>query len=1047
VFDPTHIVGFGRPASEALAGVIGAARTDDPLRPVTVVVPSNFVGLSIRRLLGSGTLSAGERAGLANVSFVTPFQLAEQVASDLLLDTRPITNPVLGAAVRRALADDPGPYAPVAQHEATEAALAGLFAELSNVDEAGLEAIDEEGSEAASLAVAFYRSIAQHLRGFHTERDLATAAAERDDLAQQLERFGHVVWYLPAPTTSALGHFLNRVLSDAVDSSVIVGVTGHENADRAMWRTCSEGGVHQPASTRQASTEPVSPTADHIVSVTDAAEEVRDVCSRVLSLVSGGVALDRIGVFFPTPDPYVRIIEQQFGAAGIAVNGPDQRRLADSVAGRTLLNALSLPHDRWRRDRVMALLSAGPIRSGDERVRPAAWDVVSREAGVVGDLRDWRAKLEHHRETTQKRHDEIDPAADADGWRRQRQLDVLTDIANLQGFIDWLHSLTSAVTGAPGWPDRCRAAAELLRGLLGAEHQHSRWPDAEQEAFARVEAALVRLATLEAIEPDPTTDVFVRALTSELDVARGRRGRFGTGVMYGPIAAAVGHDFDAVFVVGAAEGMLPVPRRDDAILPEAVRTNSLDQLESKSARLHHQHRAFLAALASAPKGGRTIMFPRGSLRSSRRTLPSRWLLDTASALASETVHATDFEHLDSSVVETVPSFATGIRTTPMFTSVEERDLAVLGNDTAMGVAPVVHPLADLVGAGLKMQVERASSRFSVYDGNLSAVDTSLGNRPVSPSRLETWAACGYRYFLKHVLDVSDRDDPERTDEISALDRGSLIHQTLEEFVAEAIDHGAPAPDMTWTPEQRARLHEIADDLAQIYEATGKTGRAINWRVRRDDLRSLLDTFIEVDERFRRSHLATPDRVELDFGVRSGDPVDIELPSGRRLAMRGLADRIDLTQDGRVVVSDYKSGKGKKFDSLDEDPFVAGTGLQLGMYSEGALQHSGRTSATAAYWLVEADGKERRGYAWTDALRARFHEVLSVIVDGIDGGVFIAAPGEWNTFRQTNESCSYCEFDSLCLRDRGEQSEAKSSDAAVQIRERLVPASDGDEGSS
>jgi hypothetical protein len=159
------------------------------------------------------------------------------------------------------------------------------------------------------------------------------------------------------------------------------------------------------------------------------------------------------------------------------------------------------------------------------------------------------------------------------------------------------------------------------------------------------------------------------------------------------------------------------------------------------------------------------------------------------------------------------------------------------------------------------------------------------------------------------------------------------------------------------------------------------------------------------------------------------------------------DRVDLTEDGRVVVSDYKSGKGKKFDSLDDDPFVAGTGLQLGMYSEGARQHSGRTSATAAYWLVEADGPERRGYAWTDALRARFHEVLSVIVDGIDEGVFIAAPGEWNTFRQTNEACTYCEFDSLCLRDRGEQSEAKSSDAGVRIRERLTPGFDGEEGSS
>lgn len=1043
MIESTQIVGFGRPASEALATLIASARRRDPLRPVTVIVPSNFVGLSIRRLLGTGALVAGERAGIANVTFVTPFQLAEHVASDLLLDSSPITNPVLGAAVRRALIDDPGPYAPVAQHEATEAALASLFAELSNVDEAGLEAIEDEGSTAALLAVRFYRAIASRLGGFHTERDLVTAAADREDLAAQLTRFGHIIWFLPAPTTAALAQFIGRVLTDAVSSSVVVGVTAQPDADAAMWVTCEAAGVPKPQQRPDADAVRSWPTGDRIVSVTDAAEEAREVCTRVLGLIAGGTPPDRIGVFFPTPDPYVRIIEQQFDAAGLTINGPDQRRLADSVAGRTLLNALALPHERWRRDRVMALLSGGPVRSGEERARPAAWDTVSREAGVVADLADWRAKLEHHRMTTQSRHDDIDVDEDVDGWRRQRHLDRLTDIANLQGFIDRLHLLVVAVTGAAGWTQRCSAATELLRGLLGPEHRHGSWPDPEQEAFARVEAALVRLATLHEVEPDPSTEVFVRALTAELDVARGRRGRFGTGVMFGPIASAIGHDFDAVFVLGAAEGVLPVPRRDDAVLPEVVRNSSLDQLESKSARLGHQHRAYLAALASAPAGGRTVMFPRGSLRSNRRMLPSRWLLDTASALAGQTVHATDFDHLGSDVVEVVASFATAVHSSPMFTSVDARDLAAIGADATVGTQPVDHPLAQLVGGALAMQIERASDRFTIYDGNLDTVDTSLGERPVSPSRLEAWAACGFRYFLKYLLDLSDRDDPERTDEISALDRGSLIHETLERFIAEAIDEGAPGPDTAWTSTQRARLHVIADELAATYEATGRTGRAINWRVRRDDIHALLDTFLEVDERFRRQHRATPDQVELDFGVRTGEPVTIELPTGRKLAMRGLADRVDLTEDGRVVVSDYKSGKGSKFDRLGDDPFVAGTGLQLGMYSEGAIQSWGRDAAIAAYWLVEADGQERRGYAWTEALRARFHEVLVAIVDGIDGGVFLAQPGEWNTFRQTNETCTYCDYDDLCVRNRGEQAEAKSGAVAVEIRSRLNPAPDAE----
>ncbi|MGB3733473.1 MAG: PD-(D/E)XK nuclease family protein [Ilumatobacter sp.] len=1039
MIESSQFVPYGRPATAALVAAIGAAQADDPLAPVTVIVPSNFVGLSVRRLVGSDALRAGQRAGLANVRFVTPFQLAEHVAADLLLETRPITNPVLGAAVRRTLDEDPGPYAPVAHHEATEQALAGLFADLSNVDEAALESILDTGSKQAVLAVGFYRSIASRLGGFHTERDLAVAAARRADLAERLEPFGHVVWYLPTPTTVALADFIGRVLTDASSSSVVVGVSGIDSADESVRRTCAVAGVADRASRVE---DAAAPTATRVVSVTDAAEEVRETCARILELIATGTPPARIGVFFPTPDPYVRIIEQQFDAADVAVNGPNPRRLADSVAGRVLLGVLDLPSERWRRDRVIALVSAGPLRLDDERVRPTAWDELSRDAGVVADLVDWRTKLDRYRESTQGQLDQLDVESGGDDsmpWRRQRLADRLHDISRLRRFVDQTAAATRVVTAADSWLDRCAAATVLLTSLLGAEHQHSTWPEAEQEAFARVEASLARLATLDDIEPSPSTDVFVRALRSELDVARGRRGRFGHGVMYGPIASAIGHDLDAVFVLGAAEGVLPVPRRDDAILPEQLRLDSLDQLESKSARLHHQHRAFLAALAAAPPGQRTITFPRGSLRSSRHSLPSRWLLDSVSALAGRTVHATDFDsvanELGDKVFQTVASFATGIAESPVSTSIEERDVVDVARSS---LAPLDHPVASLVRRGLDMQVARRSSEFTEFDGNLAEVDTTSGGRPVSPSRLETWSSCGLRYFFRYVLDVTDRDDPERTDELSALDRGSLVHLVLERFIDESIENGPPDPSTPWSESDRERLHAIATELANEYEASGRTGRPINWRVQRDDLNDVLDRFLLADDDFRRSHLATPTRVELDLGVRSGEPVDFDLADGRRVTMRGLIDRVDTTADGRVIVSDYKTGKGKKFDGIDDDPFLGGRTLQLGMYSEGAMRHTQRESAAAAYWLVESNGQQRLGYAWNEGLRARFDQLLAAITDGIDGGVFAAAPGEWNTFRQTNEECTYCDYDPVCVRERGEQADAKAAAPEVQVRLVLEP---------
>ena len=69
-----EVVGYGRPATAALAETIDAAKTSHPLDPVTVIVASNLSGLSARRLVGGGNVGG---TGFANVSFVTPFRLAE----------------------------------------------------------------------------------------------------------------------------------------------------------------------------------------------------------------------------------------------------------------------------------------------------------------------------------------------------------------------------------------------------------------------------------------------------------------------------------------------------------------------------------------------------------------------------------------------------------------------------------------------------------------------------------------------------------------------------------------------------------------------------------------------------------------------------------------------------------------------------------------------------------------------------------------------------------------------------------------------------------
>lgn len=1041
-----EVVAYGRPATQALARCIAAAKSDGALQPVTVIVPSNFVGLSARRLLGSDLLDAGQSGsgqsgsgqsrspGIVNVSFVTPFRLAERLASDMLLSESPLTNPVLGAAVRRALATNPGIYRDVREHHSTEVALAALFAELSNVDEPGLEAIETGGEAGGKRAVDFYRSIKSHLGGFHTEKQLASAAADRPDLVDLVADLGHVIWFLPAPMTAAMSRLVGRALSDASSASVIVGVSGDEEADKPIWDACYSADVVEP----KIKPDLNPATADAIVSVTDADEEVRSVIRGVLDLLDSGVRADRIGVFYPAPDPYVRMIAQQFAAAGIAANGPDRRRLGHSVAGRTLLSALKLGDTNWRRDKVMALVSGGPIRHEDGRAHPSAWETLSRQAGIHQGINDWSSKLSLEVDRTKERLAKAEEEGEASTWYQQRLTDRIGDAESLASFVNDLQEKAKAVDSAKSWPTKCETALELLHSLMGPEQQHSFWPESEQDAFGKVVDALTRFVALDAMEPSPSTAVFQRALASELDVARNRNGRFGQGVLYGPLSAAVGHDLDAVFIVGCAEGLLPAPRRDDALLPDRVRKLALDQIELKLDRLHHQHREFLAALGSAPAGSRILTFPRGDLRSSRTRLPSRWLLDTATALAGEDVRSTGFAEVadsdDVPEIAVVSSHATGVRKLRAAMA-EDRDMAEIAEHIGAGGQARDHPLSTSVGLGLEMQQARRSDSFTAFDGNLAGQPIpGMDTKPASASRWETWAGCGFKFYLAHILELSERDDPESIDKISPLDRGNLMHRILELFIGAALEEGwLPEPTTKWDAKARERLVEIAHTEFDGYEARGRTGRSIHWVVEKNDLLALLDSFLATDEIFRAANGATPISIELPFGLKEKEALEIELPAakpgepGRTLRFRGLADRVDMTTSGRVIVSDYKTGKSKKYKDLDDDPVQEGKTLQLGLYAEAALRETGAHEATSAYWMLEAGDKDTRlGYKWDEEKRSRFLDVLSTITDGIEGGIFAAEPGEWVELYQVNEACRFCDFDSLCPSARGEQAEAKAA---------------------
>ena len=150
-------------------GARSRGRRESPLAPVTVVVPGNSVGVAVRRLLASGELGpvSSVGSGLIGVNFLTASRLAELLAAPRLAarERRPVSPPVVAAAVRRVLATAAGMFASVATHPATEEALVAAVWELSDLDDAALDLLRAQSERARSSASIASSRICSRRRG------------------------------------------------------------------------------------------------------------------------------------------------------------------------------------------------------------------------------------------------------------------------------------------------------------------------------------------------------------------------------------------------------------------------------------------------------------------------------------------------------------------------------------------------------------------------------------------------------------------------------------------------------------------------------------------------------------------------------------------------------------------------------------------------------------------------------------------------------------------------------------------------------------------
>lgn len=1030
---------YGPPATERLGEQIAVLKNGDPLAPVTVVVPTNIAGLGARQALGA------KGRGIAAVNFLKLFDLAERLGAPKMAQQDgggylPLSDLEIGVAMRRALDADPGLFRSSAHHPATEQALARSYRDLRDVSDDGLDKLAEQSTRAADV-VRLCRYVRGELRDKWYDGqdlvDLAVEALESKLSAMVLGDVGPVIVHLPQRITKSQGRMMSAV-AKKVPVVVIAGLTGDHRADAPVKESVLRMGG--PLNTKLATSPP---HGQRIITAATLDEEVRVAAREVLEAARQGIPLARIAVLCGGGPLVIGQVQGQFKAAGIKFNSPSGRTLADSLTGRGLLALLNLKSRGFRRDEVFALLSvafltADPVSDApspaiaDSQPAPVmAWERVSRRAGVARGADQWHMRLRQHAdELRDKAADEQQSPDGTDGrveWLNRQAAHA----DSLARFMAQLERDLSPSPAPATWRSWHQWVEDLIDAYLGGDALDDDWPEAERQAAKAIRDAVARLGGLDDIEDRPRISAFLPTLVSALGAPAARAGTVGKGVLVGQVGDPLGMELDRLIIIGMAEGTFPHSPSDDPLLPDRERKTAGDDLTLLADQHHDQHRSFLAALASARSA--TLVYARGDSRRASEQHPSRWLLNTATALAGRRVDSANLELLadDESCdwFEHVPSFSGRVAAAEFPATDQEFRLRVLATTGRSDNRRL--PDDPVLARGGELAAARASDQFTRFDGNLGALDLSeLTESVMSPTSLEAWADCPMRYLFKHVLGIRTAEQPEELMAISALEKGSLVHKVLDEFMKEQLGNDqVPPPGQPWSEEQHDRLLEIGEQMCDDAESRGLTGTPVYWHHDRSGIMADLDRFLREDDELRQKRLVAPVASELAFGMIRNKPgsheaIEVDLPDGRSMRFQGQIDRVDQGKGG-LLVTDYKTGKADPYRELDEgsknwDPVQRGTRLQLPVYGLAAKDSLARSDmpVRAQYWFVTGEQEFKTcGYTLDETALSRFRDAVGAITEGIGAGVFCDRPQPGQTEGAYSQFCDYCNADRLGTEDR------------------------------
>jgi ATP-dependent helicase/nuclease subunit B len=922
--------------------------------------------------------------------------------------------------------------AELAREGASGTALGAMLARFE-AELADANLIDRAGMLAMAAAAAAREAGAERLVGTPILMlDLSvTSRRERELIAALCARSPQVLATVPAGDARSAAMLSAAMGTEPVD---LPGAGGRGDGATSLGRLQSH---------LFAKTSPAAHEVDETVTMSSAPGEMHEcveVARRIVAEARRGVRFDRIAVLLHDPERYIPYLHEALARARIPAwfargarrPRPEGRAMlallacaAENLSARRYAEYLSLaqvpdenppaedsapqPRDELIASALSADLEAASADDDEQAAdapasdgarAPWRWEKLLVEAAVIGSADRWRRRLDGLGAEFARQRVELeeDDARAAQTDRRIRNLEHLRATALPQ--IAMLAALPKEATWGE-WLTHLRAlAAAAIR---------------DSEPVLAVLADLEAMAPVGPVALEEVRMVLARRL-ARLETVRGAR-EYGM-VYVGSPARARGMSFEVVIVPGLAERVFPRKFTEDPLLPDAMRARVAPGTARNEDRVEAERMALRIA-AGAARERVMFSYPRVDLDQGRPRVPSFYALEVLRA-AEGRLPGFDELARRAACEQAARLGWPAPGNAQLAIDEAEFDLALLDRlvdsdpETTRGAAHYLLGANPNLGRALRSRARRWLRRWTPADGLVDPAPEALAAlgrhqlsaRPYSPTALQHYAACPYRFLLQAIHRLEPREQPEAIEVIDPLTRGGLFHEVQFEVLTALRERGL----VPVTGENLDAGHEILDRTLDAVAARWREelAPAIE-RVWQDGIESIR---ADLREWLRRAATESggwiPDRFELAFGLPGREQADPASSPGAvmvadHLSLRGSIDLVERTEGGALRVTDHKTGKVRA-----DDGFVIGGGkiLQPVLYAlaaERILEHP--ISAGRLYYCTAAGGYEERVTPIDPAARSAAAVFTVTLGEALASGFLPAAPAEGE--------CRWCDYRRVC----------------------------------